>query len=121
MTIHWDASFSLRDYTKELKWIYETSNQGIAARIAAEGRYAKLPANSAGIQKFLNKSPFGPALEIGNLVPHSLQWSDLEDVIKGLEHGPDNLAFMCGSLLCHFEFSLEHGDRIGYGRTYKDR
>ena len=121
MTIHWTTT-TFWFYTSKLAALYASTNDGIASRIASEGRYAKLAASSAGVQKFRNTVNNGIAIEIGNLSPDFLiEWSDLEDVMKGLEHGPGSLGDVCSETLCEFEFSLGHGGRVGWGRTFRER
>ena len=62
----------------------------------------------------------GIALEVENILPYELEWSDLEDLLKGLQAGPGDLA-LCRDFLCRFAFSLGHGPRVGMGRTYRQR
>lgn len=62
----------------------------------------------------------GIAIEVSNIVPNQIEWSDLEDLMKGLQLGKGNLE-LCAEFLCEFEFSLGHGPRVGQGRTFRER
>lgn len=124
MTIYWDTANTWL-YTERLRILFEAVNEGIAARIASgTGRYDPLPASSAGIQKFRVVALSGMGIEIANLVGHQIVWGDLEDVMRGLEHGPGDLKTLCTGFLCNFQFSLGHPgeeQRVGWGRTFKAR
>ena len=107
-------------YTDKLKDLYDNTKAGIKSQIASQGRYTKLLKDSQGNQRFRNTVHNGIALEVGNILPYEIEWSDLEDLLQGLQNGPGHLEF-CMESLCTFAFSLGHGPYIGRGNTYRQR
>ena len=119
MTLHWTTT-TLWFYTDKLKRLYSNAKIGIETQIASQGRYTKLLKDSQGNQRFGNTVHNGIAIEVGNILPYEIAWSDLEDLLKGLSDGPEELR-LCGRFLCEFAFSLGHGPHVGRGRTYRQR
>ena len=117
MTLHY-TPVGLRVYRNPLKALYVSTKVGIDSQVIAQGRYTKLLKDAKGNQRFRHQVPDGVGLQVSNILPHELEWSDLEDLLKGLSLG-EGWLFLCAEHLCDFEFSLEDGLSIGKGRTYR--
>ena len=118
MTLYWSPK-GIWVYAEKLKALYDSVDNIITTQINSRGRYAKLITDAQGKQRFHQNIRNGIAIEVMNIPPQEIQWSDLEDLMKGLRlEGWD---YLCVDVLCEFAISEGHGDLFAFGRTYKER